>query len=532
MERTNMKKIREIIQLSVRTDLSARKISAVTKVSPPVVNEYIHCFRNCGLSYDEIENLNDDDFLTIFKKRDKKSDRYTDLSARFNYYLHELKRRHVTIQILWEEYIAENPKGFSRSQFSYHFQVWRNSCELTMHIEHKAGDKMFVDFTGKKLYITDRITGDKQEVETFIAILPASHYTYVCVTKTQKTPDWIKASEEAVWYFGGTTSAIVPDCYKSAVTRFCRYEPDINPEYKRFAEHYHMVVLPARPMHPDDKALVENAVKIVYNWIYASLRDQVFYSIQELNQAILNELEKYNGKKMQVSGISRLELFNMTEKSALNNLPIDLYESKTPCKATIQSNYHVLLSEDKHYYSVPYSYYGISLQDRKKIKAEILYTSETVEIYYKNERIAVHKRDKTRNGYTTKAEHMPENHLAYLERWNPERIINLAKGKGDDVALLVEKIMSNQSHPEQSYNTCRGIIFLSKKYGNEKLNKACRKALYFNRYGYKAVSEILSNHREDFEEQPELFESLLPEHSNIRGKEYYIEKIKESIYHE
>lgn len=528
-----MKRIREIIRLYSTTDLSLRKIARATGVSRPVVNGYIDNFKNSSLSYEEIRNLNDDDLSVIVQKQNnKKDERYTQLSLKFEYYTQELKRRHVTIQKLWEEYIAENPDGYSKSQFCYHFQVWRKSCEITMHIEHKAGDKMFVDYTGKKLFITDKITGEIQEVETFVAILPASHYTFVCVTENQKTYNWIKATQEAFWYFGGITRAIVPDCCKSAVTHPCRYEPDINPEYARFAEYYNTAIIPARPLHPDDKALVENAVKIVYSWIYASLRNQIFYSISELNRAILTELEKYNSKKMQVSGISRLELFNNTEKNTLRDLPISLYEPKTPCKATIQSNYHVLLSEDKHYYSVPYIYYTKSVQENKKIKAELLYTAETVEIYYKNERIAVHKRDKTRNGYTTLAEHMPESHRAYLERWNPERIINLAKSKGEDVALLVEKIMNNHKHPEQSYNTCKGIIFLSKTYGNEKLNKASYKALYFGRHSYKAVREILVNKREDFEEEKELFERNLPEHSNIRGAEYYSKRLKEVIIYE
>jgi len=400
-----------------------------------------------------------------------------------------------------------------------------------MHIEHKAGDKMFVDYAGKKLFITDKITKEKHENETFVAILPASHYTFVYTTENQKTYSWIKATEEALWFFEGTPKAIVPDCCKSAVTHASKYEPDINSDYSRFADHYNIAIIPARPLHPDDKALVENAMKIVYSWIYASLRNEVFYSISELNNAILIQLENYNAKKMQGTGISRLELFNNTEKDALGRLPLDFYEPKKASKATIQSNYHVLLSEDKHYYSVPYIYYTKMNQEGRKTKAELLYTEESVEIYYKNDRIAVHRRDKIRNGYTTNPIHMPESHRAYLERWNPEKIINLAKSKGEEVSLLVEKIMNTHKHPEQSYNTCKGIIFLSKTFGNERLNKASKKALYFNRYSYKAVKEILVNNREDFEEEPDLFKCL-PEHSNIRGAKYYLEKIKEVILHE
>ncbi len=522
-----MKKIREIIRLFATMDLSLRKISQACKVSRPVIGEYIDSYKNCGLSYQEIEKLNDDELLSIIEKKSIEiNNRYMQLSLKFDYFTQELKKRYVTIQKLWEEYIIENPQGFSRSQFCYHFNVWRKSCDLTMHLEHKAGDKMFVDFTGKKLFITDKLTGEKQDVETFVAILPASHYTYVCVTENQKTKNWIKATEEALWYYGGIPKAITPDCYKSAVTKYNPYDADINPEYSRFAEHYQTVILPARPSHPDDKALVENAVKIVYSWIYAALRNQVFYSIAELNQAILIELKEYNDKKMQVSGISRFELFMNTEKNTLSNLPISFYESKSSSKSTIQQNYHVLLLEDKHYYSVPYSYYVKSIQ-KEKIKAEMLFNDDTVEIYYKNERISVHKRDKARNGYTTNPEHMPDNHRAYLERLNPEKIISFAKSKGDDVSILVEKIIGNHRHPEQSYNTCKGIIYLSKNHGNDRLNKACKKALYFKMYSYKSVKEILDNNREDFEESPDLFDKL-PEHSNTRGPEYYRNKIKEA----
>jgi transposase len=419
-----MKKIREVIRLGTNTDLSLRQISRALRLSRPVVTKYLTVFKSTGLTYDEIKNLNDDEVYELFfcnpGKEVNNNDRYALLSSKFEYFTNELKRKHVTLQKLWEEYIEENPTGYSRSQFFEHFARWRKSCELTMHIEHKAGDKMFVDFTGKKLYLTDKITGKRNPVETFVAILPASQYTFVCATETQKTEDWIIASEEAFWYFGGTTKAITPDCYKSAVKRPNRYEPDINPEYSHFADHYNTVILPARPLHPKDKALVENAIKIVYHWIYASLRDQVFYTLKELNRAISVQLVKYNSKKMQTTGISRLQLFERIEKNSLGSLPLTLYERKRCSKATIQSNYHVLLTEDKRYYSVPYRYYSESIQDNKnKVKAELYYTRDIVEIYFKNVRIAVHKRSCSGNKYITNPNHMPEKHRRYLERWNP-----------------------------------------------------------------------------------------------------------------
>jgi len=306
-----MKKIMEIIRLYEKGDMSLRKIAIAVKVSRPSVSQYISDYITSGLKYDEIKIMSDDTLLEIFRQnRTKESERYKKLSDKFEYFAGELKKKGVTIQKLWEEYNEENPTGYSRSQFYHHYSAWRGLSQITMHVEHKAGDKMFIDFTGKKLQITDKKTGLKHDVETFVAVLGASQLTYVQACESQKKEDWIKATEKALWYFGGVTNAIVPDCYKSVVLKADKYDPDINPEYSDFTRHYQTTVLPARPAHPKDKALVEGAVKIVYSWIYASLRNQIFYSIDQLNQAILQELEKYNSKPMQKLKKSRIELFN------------------------------------------------------------------------------------------------------------------------------------------------------------------------------------------------------------------------------
>lgn len=527
-----MKKIKEIIRLYTSTGLSNRKIARACNISRPIVTKCISLFNSSGFSYNEINSLDEQSINDLFfpnsRSKSLSNERYSYLSSRFEYFLEELKRPHVTLTKLWEEYIEENPDGYGRSQFCEHFNQWRKSCELTMHLEHKAGDKMFVDFAGKKLYLMDKITGKKIPVETFVAILPASLYTFVCAAESQKTKDWIKCTQEALWYFGGSTNAITPDCFKSAVKKYNKYDPEINPEYSMFADHYDAVILPARPMHPKDKALVENAVKIVYHWIYASLRNKVFYTLGELNRTILIELEKFNSKKMQVSKLSRIQLFEKIEKNVLKPLPNKLFEYKKCAKASIQSDYHVKLSEDKKYYSVPYKYYSESLKTgNNKIKADIYYTNDAVEIFFKGQRIACHKRDYTNLKYITNPEHMPEKHKRYLERWNPEKMINLAKSKGKDVSGLVEIIIAKHKHPEQSYKTCRGIIFLANSYGAARLDKACKKAVYFGYHSYKAVSDMLKNNNEEFEEEEDLFSQTLPEHKNIRGKNYYKNKLLE-----
>ncbi len=512
--RTTMKKIREIFRLYKECDLSQRKISKALNISRPVVKQYIIDLNASGLSYNEIKEMPDDKLLELLDDNKQcKSERYKILSEKFDYFSKELKRTGVTLQLLWEEYIAENLDGYSYAQFCYHFQVWRNSSELTMHIEHKAGDKIFVDFTGKKLNITERETGEIREVEVFIGLLGATQLTYVEAVENQKKENWIKANENTLHYFDGVPAAIVPDCLKSGVTKGHKYEPDINPEYLDFARHYNTTILPARPYHPKDKALVEGAVKIVYAWIFARLRNQVFYSLKELNEAIWEELERYNSKPMQKLNISRRDLFNDIEKSELKPLPVEKYQVRYFKRLKVQPDYYVYLNEDKHYYSVPYQYRGR--------KADIVYTDTNIEVYLDNIRVALHKRSSEINKYTTIGYHMPPQHK-WLDDWNPETIIKWATQKGESVKSIIEIILNEKEHPEQGYKVCVGIIGLADKYGGDiRLDNACRRALFFKHYSYKGIENILKNGLDVLLDNQDIFEQSLPEHENIRGKEYY-----------
>jgi len=506
-----MKKIREIIRLKEKCGLSERKISRALKVSRPVVSQYIIDIATAGLRYDEILNMPDDELLEILE-RDKKSrsEKYKKLSEKFEYFAKELKKTGVTVATLWEEYKLENLEVYSYSRFCYHYQVWRNASQISMHIEHKAGDKMFVDFTGKKLKITERFTGKERDAEVFVAVLGASQLTYVEATLSQKKEDWVLANRNALQYMGGVPGAIVPDCLKSAVKNANWYEPDINPEYFDFARHYGTAILPARPGHPKDKALVEGAVRIVYSWIFARLRNSVFYSIEELNEAILEELELYNARPMQRLKKSRRELFEEIEKSELFPLPADAYGLRKYEKRRVAFNYHVYLKEDKHYYSVPHRY--------RHERVDIFYTERLVEVFHKNMRIAIHKRDRKINEYTTLSEHMPPNHR-WMNDWNPEKFTKWAERIGPAVKDIVKVILDRREHPEQAYRSCLGILNLVKKYGETRLNKACRRTLYYGHYSCKGVRNILKNGLEDIQEET-LFDTL-PDHENIRGNQYY-----------
>jgi len=510
-KRISMDKIREILRLNQELSLGCRKIAAALNISKTAVSQYISEFRACGLDYQSICNLTDSRLSEILSSKKKKCKKYETLESYFCYFAKELKRKGVTLKTLWEEYIKDNPGGYSYARTTWHYRVWKQASDATMHIEHKAGDKTFVDFAGQKLQVVDRATGEIRHVEVFVAILGASQLTYVEAVETQNSRDWIRANENAFLKFGGVTSAIVPDNLKSAVVSPNKYEPDINPEYDDFAKHYGTVILPGRSGKSKDKALAECAVKIVYQRIFAPLRDRIFYSTAELNEEIQYLTDRHNNIPFQKLKISRYDLFLDIEKDQLRPLPAARYEFKKFSILKVAFNYHIYLCEDSHYYSVPYRYIG------KKVK--VVYTDKNVEIYYNNIRIAFHARDRKAGGYTTIKDHMPPSHRYYAE-WSPDRLTSWAAKIGQDVKAVVARVLSSKDYPEQAYKTCVGIISLAKKYGNSRVNKACARALSYKLYKYKAIKNILEKGLDNIEEEPEI-SSLLPLHSNIRGADYY-----------
>lgn len=509
--RISMSKIREIIRLREESKLSNRQIAQALNISRPVVSHYLADYKASGLSHEKVKEMNDDELMDIFEnKRKGESEKYRKLSEKFEYFAKELKRSGVTLDRLWQEYKEANPDGYGRSQFCHHYRVWRDSSEITMHIEHKAGEKMFVDYPGKKLMVYERLTDTGREVEMMVAILGASQLTYAEATESQKKADWIKANENALRYYGGVTAAIVPDCLKSAVEKADKYEPDINPEYADFARHHNTVILPARPHSPKDKALVENAVKIIYRRVFAPLRDRKFYSLEELNEAIHECLEVHNNTLFQRMKISRRELFNQIERDALKPLNPERYELRRFLSVKVQFNYHIAFSPDKHYYSVPWQYSG------KQVK--VIYTTSSVEIYHKNTRIASHMREYAVNQYTTIKEHMPPEHQFY-DGWSPQRMINWGEAIGPEVKAMIEKVLESRSYPEQAYKACLGILNLPKKYGKERVNQACKRALEHTCYSYKSVKNILEKNLDKIQEETVVRKP--PVHQNIRGYRYY-----------
>lgn len=511
-KRTNVEKIREILRLSFELKLSIRKIAEALEISKTSVGEYLAEFKRSGLSYQDIKKMSDTEVLELFEKSNKEANpMYEVLSREFPYYEKELARVGVTLYLLWEEYKERYPDGFSYSRFCHHYRMWENKLKAGMHIEHKAGDLIYADFTGKKMHYVDGAFGEIRDAEIFITILGASQLIYTEAVKSQQLEDWIWANENAWRYYGGATRGICPDNLKSAVTKACNYEPLLNETYDDLARHYNTVILPTRPHKPKDKPLVENAVRLVYQRIFAPLRNQTFFSLQELNEAIWVELEKLNNAPFQRRQISRRELFNEIEKNELQPLPVGRYEIKHYQVSKVEFNHHIYLKEDKHYYSVPYQYTG------KKIKT--VYTGRMVEIFNDHVRIALHRRDRKKYGYTTEKSHMPASHQ-FIDGWNTDRFTKWAASMGGSIKIFIELLLESKEHPQQAFKACMGVLKLGKKYKAEDLEKVCKKAIEYNTISFRFIDNALKNNVHKMEQEKPV-DLKLPLHENIRGRDNY-----------
>jgi len=510
----NMSKIRQVLRLYTQ-GRSKLQIAFHTGVSRNTLKKYIKEFLKSKLSYEEINELSDKDLedLFVFKNELKPlSKRLQTLHDLFPYIDKELKRRGVTRRLLWQEYKKNHPDGFAISQFKQYFATWKDQVNPTMRMEHKAGDKMYIDFAGDKLSFVDKTTGEIKWVEIFVAVLGASQLTYVEAVLSQKKEDLIGATENALHYFEGVPQAIVPDNLKSAVTKSNKYEPTLNETFEDFANHYGTTILAARAYSPRDKALVEKAVNIIYTRVYARLRNTQYFSLEDLNADIWIALEEHNLVQLTGRNYSRRQQFNEIEKNALQPLPVLRYELKKQQYVTVMKNGHVSLAEDRHYYSVPYRFIG------RKIK--IMYSIHSVEMFYNYERIALHKRLKSPHNYTTDKEHMASSHQ-FVADWSPEKFTSWADAIHEDVKLYILKILGRKQHPEQGYKSCVGILSFAKKYGNDRLIKACQRALGYGIYNYKTIQTILEKGMDAVTSEEESEQLIMPMHDNIRGQNYY-----------
>ena len=504
-----MRTVREILRLHFEHKLGRRAIGRACAVSPTTVGGYIDAVTQSGQDWAAVSALDDASLQGIVRQKDDA------LSSRkplpdFAHLREEMKKKGVTLTLLWEEYRGVHPEGYSKSQFFALYNEHGRTLDPVMRFDHKAGDKLFVDFSGDRPSYVDRESGEVVEPELFVAVMGASSRIYAVAVASQQIPDWTRAHTGAFEYFGGIPACVVPDQLKSGVKTSCKYDPEINPVYAELCAHYGVAVVPARPREPRDKAKVENGVLVAQRRILAALRNRTFFSLAELNEAILVELAKLNARPMQGVGKSRDQLFEETDKPALKPLPKERFQIREWKKAKVHIDYHVAVNGS--WYSVPYTLIGREV--------EVCLTAAMVEILHGGKRVASHARTAGRNVYVTVDSHRPNSHQKHLE-WTPQRMRHWGESIGLRTGAMIEAIIKSSVHPEHAYRKCLGLLRLAKAIGNDRLEMACDKALTLGAVGYRSVRNILDRGLEsaDIGESEELHLPLV--HDNVRGSGYY-----------
>jgi len=510
-ERLTMRKIREILRLKWELHLSERVIARSCCTSRSTVADYVQRAEAAGLKWPLPENQSDHQLSELLYPKVQQSSLKAAFLPDWEKTHLELRKKGVTLRLLWVEYLERYPQGYGYSQYCQLYRTWAGKLKPTMRLDHKAGEKMFVDYAGQTMPVVDPATGEIREAEIFVAVLGASSYTYVEAQWHQDLPNWTGGHVRAYLFFGGVTEVVVPDNLKAGVNHPSRYDPEINITYQEMAEHYGVAVVPARVARPRDKAKVEVGVQNVERWILARLRDRKFFSLLELNQAIRELLEDLNDRKMEHLGKSRRELFELVDKPALKPLPATPYEFALWKKAKISIDYHV--EYEDHYYSVPCQLYPADVLIRASQKM--------IEIYHDGKRVAVHPHSPAKGRHSTLVEHMPSDHRFYSE-WSPQRFLHWAEKIGPETAKVVQLEFASRQHPEQAYRSCLGILGFAKKYTPARLESACHYALANEIHSYRGIKNILVNQTDKLPNPEDLPQpSLLPSHTNIRGKEYY-----------
>lgn len=439
-----------------------------------------------------------------------KDERYEQLKDKLDYYTKELRIVGVNRQVLWEEYKHDFPLGYGYSQFCYHLQQYRLVQKPSMVLKHHPGDKLFIDFAGKKLSYIDRQTGEIIPVQVFVACLPYSDYSFAMAVKSQKTEDFIHALNSCLKDLGGVPQTLVPDNLKSAIIKANNYEPTVNRALEDFANHYGTTVTPTRPAKPKDKALVENQVKLIYSRVYAKLRHEQFFDLYSLNQAIKEKVKAHNQTRMQRREYCREEKFLADEKHTLSPLPELSFQVKYYRDLKVAKNNHIYLGIDKHYYSVPYIYIGA--------KVKVIYTRSLVKIYTKATLIATHPRILKKGGYTTQKQHLCSEHQHYKQR-SPTYYMQRAYRHSETLYQYIHALFNQDKYPEQLYRSCDGILNLARKSNHKAFTKACSIALENQNYSYNFLKRILENNMiHNTDDQPD---TPLPKHNNIRGASFY-----------
>ena len=506
-----MHKIRTVLRLAA-FGLSQRQIALSCQIGQATVSDYLSLAGQAGLKWPDVADWDEDRLVAALLPQQRPAPTWRKAAEPdFAAMRRELQtHKHLTLQLLWQEYREQQPEGYGYSRYCGLYRTWLKRQDVVLRHEHRAGEKLFIDYAGDTIPVHDVATGGVRAAAVFVAVLGASNYTFAEATWTQGLADWIGSHLRAFEFFGGVPEIAVPDNLKSGVTRACRYEPDLNRTYEEMAAHYGVAVIPARRMKPRDKAKVEVGVLVVERWIMAALRKRKFFSLSELNQAIAELLTRLNERPFRKAEGTRRSLFEVLDKPALRPLPAERYQYGDWATARVNIDYHVVA--DGHFYSVPYRL----VQEPVEVRT----SASTIEIFHKGVRVASHARSHEPNKATTLDEHRPKSHQRYLE-WTPSRLVEWGRKIGPLTAELLERIMACKPHPEQGYRACLGIIRLGGKYGKPRVEAVARRALLHKTYSYKSVESML-RHNLDTLPEPGAEPPRPPlDHPNIRGSEYF-----------
>ena len=507
--------IRQILRLYA-SGKGTKFISQSTGVARNTVKKYLYRYVLSEKTIEQIEAMSDAQMSRLFLIKEPIvgfNRRLSDLEPLLPILASMLKKRGVTKYMVYEHYLTLCANSYKSSSFMEKLNRFMQIGKPSLKMTHKAGDKMFVDFTGQKLQLVDALTGELKALEVFVAILGCSQLTFVMAVHSQCKEDFILCCERALHFFGGVPQAIVPDNLKSAVTKASKYEAQLNDTFAAFAEHYHTFGYPTRTYKPKDKALVEGAVKISYTTIFSKIDQKNYHTLEELNKDILVHLAVHNNAKLTGENHSRMQQFIELEKQTLQPLNPYLFEPMTAQLSSVNKYGHILLSADKRYYSVPYKLIG----KRLKIK----YSTTKLVVYDENEVVAVHDRYIGKGlKYITIQDHLATQHK-YATDWNPQKFMSTANAIGESVAAYIAKILAREVYPEQSYKSCSGVLSFAKRVGNTRLVNACKRADSYGIYNYGIIDQILRTKADAIPMEDEIPNTDMPLHENVRGAEYY-----------
>lgn len=510
-ERLSMRKIRDVLRLKFANGLSERVIARSLSLSNGSVHSYLQRARVAGLVWPLPDGLDDAALELLLFPPAPASQAQARPTPDWALVSKEMRRRGVTLALLWEEYRAAHPDGFGYSWFCEHYGAFKSRLRPPMRQSHAAGEKVFVDFAGDMIDVVDPVTGEVRPMKLFVAAMGASNYVFAQARASEQIADWIGAHVDLFAFLGGAPKFVVCDNLKAAVTNPDRYEPGLNRSYLELADHYGAAILPARPYKPRDKAKAEQSVLIAERWILARLRNRRFFSAADLNTAIAELVADINARVMKGYNASRAELFATIDKPALKELPHEPYAFAVWKRCRVAPDYHVEI--DGHWYSAPFRLI------RELVDVRV--ADKTVEIFHKSQRVASHPRAPNRRGHTTIPDHMPSAHRRHAS-WTPGRLVACAEKIGPSTAALFEAIMTDRPHPEQGFRTCLGILALTRTYDNARVDAACRRGVSIKARSVASIRSILKNGLERaFLDEGERSDREPVRHGNIRGRDYF-----------